>query len=241
MLKKIVKIFIPKRCRELVVKWKISIFDSYAIKSYSQEGEDIILREIFSQQETGFYVDIGAHHPKRFSNTYYFYKKGWRGINIDPLTGTKRLFDKVRPRDINLEMGISATQKEIELYIFDDPALSTFDKDTALLMTEKTSYKIKETKNVKTDRLENILDKYTKNIQIDLMNIDIEVYESEVVKSNNWRKSRPRVLLIELKTFDWINFENIIHKFLTKQGYEIFAKTLRTAFYRDTYDIDLTP
>ena len=58
-----------------IVKAKNFFFDGYALKSYSQEGEDMILRRIFERKKTGFYIDIGAHHPKRFSNTYYFYKK----------------------------------------------------------------------------------------------------------------------------------------------------------------------
>ena len=55
---------------------------------YSQEGEDMILGKIFSGQKHGFYVDVGAHHPLRFSNTYLFYLKGWRGINIDAMPGS---------------------------------------------------------------------------------------------------------------------------------------------------------
>ena len=62
---------------KIVRFFKTYFFDSYALKSYSQEGEDMILKRIFENQTTGFYVDVGAHHPKRFSNTYYFYKKGW--------------------------------------------------------------------------------------------------------------------------------------------------------------------
>lgn len=45
---------------------------SYSNRSYAQESEDMILRYIFSGQSTGFYLDIGAHHSKRFSNTYFF-------------------------------------------------------------------------------------------------------------------------------------------------------------------------
>ena len=67
----------------------------------------MILRRIFIGKLTGFYVDIGAHHPKRFSNTYIFYQRGWRGINIDAKPGTKEVFNKLRPRDINLEVPIS--------------------------------------------------------------------------------------------------------------------------------------
>jgi hypothetical protein len=57
-------------------------FDSYATKSYSQEGEDMILQRMFGEKKHGFYVDVGAHHPRRFSNTYSFYRRGWSGINI---------------------------------------------------------------------------------------------------------------------------------------------------------------
>jgi hypothetical protein len=32
----------------------------------------MILHRIFYGKKNGFYVDIGAHHPKRFSNTYFF-------------------------------------------------------------------------------------------------------------------------------------------------------------------------
>ena len=59
-------------------------------KSYAQEGEDLILyRMIYGKIDKGFYVDVGAHHPKRFSNTYFFYRKGWRGINVEPMPGSK--------------------------------------------------------------------------------------------------------------------------------------------------------
>ena len=47
---------------------------------YSQEGEDMILNRIFHNKNSGFYVDIGAFDPKRFSNTYFFYKKRLRSI-----------------------------------------------------------------------------------------------------------------------------------------------------------------
>ncbi|MDH5790264.1 MAG: hypothetical protein OEZ27_06695, partial [Nitrospinota bacterium] len=51
---------------------------------YSQFGEDIILKGfILRNINDGFYVDVGCYHPKKYSNTYKLYKRGWRGINID--------------------------------------------------------------------------------------------------------------------------------------------------------------
>jgi hypothetical protein len=67
---------------------------------YSQAGEDAILSNIFNYvlpTDRGFYVDVGAYHPFKHSNTYLLYRAGWRGINIDPRPGSKALFDKHRP------------------------------------------------------------------------------------------------------------------------------------------------
>ena len=103
----------------------------YKNNSYSQEGEDLILHKIFPDKKNGFYVDIGAHHPFRFSNTYYFYRKGWRGVNIDAAPGSMKLFNKYRSRDINIEAAISNKIETLTYYKFNDPALNTFDKDLA--------------------------------------------------------------------------------------------------------------
>ena len=62
--------------RKKMLKW-LSLCDKFANVSYSHEGEDIVLSNLFSGKKQGFYIDVGAHHPKRFSNTYLFYKKGW--------------------------------------------------------------------------------------------------------------------------------------------------------------------
>ena len=151
-----------------------------------------------------------AHHPKRFSNTYHFYRNNWRGINIDPKIGMKRQFDKIRPRDINLEMGIADHKGEAEFYVFDEPALSTFSKDVAMRRDKETKYMVKQ---VNVDRLENILEMHCKAIQIDLLNIDVEGLEWEVIKSNDWHKFRPKILLVEMDSFDWKGFNNPIHVF----------------------------
>ena len=45
---------------------------------YAQEGEDAVLTCMFDKKINGFYVDIGCHHPHRFSNSYAFYRRGWR-------------------------------------------------------------------------------------------------------------------------------------------------------------------
>jgi FkbM family methyltransferase len=161
--------------------------------AFSQEGEDLILNRIFSGKHQGFYIDIGAHHPVRFSNTYLFYKMGWRGINIDAMPGSMKPFQKHRSRDINLEVPINSTSTEIDFYIFNDPALNGFSKELSLKRdSESEIFKIEKTLKLKTYRLDEILNKHLpKNQPIDFMSVDVEGLDLEVLKSNNWEKYRP--------------------------------------------------
>lgn len=94
--------WLPKRVVRHLINFKNNYLYGFSTRSYSQEGEDMILRRIFGSQTSGFYIDVGAHHPKRFSNTYFFYKKGWAGINIDAMPGSMKAFQKVRYRDIEI-------------------------------------------------------------------------------------------------------------------------------------------
>ena len=71
--------------------------------TFPQEGEDLILSRMFDARSKGFFVDVGAYHPFRFSNTFLFYCAGWRGINIDATPGSMIAFDKFRPGDTNIE------------------------------------------------------------------------------------------------------------------------------------------
>jgi hypothetical protein len=78
--------YLWKFTRNNYYKTKI-LYDTYVksifTNSYAQFREDTILDRFF-KKSTGFYIDIGANHPDRFSNTKKFYKKGWSGINIEP-------------------------------------------------------------------------------------------------------------------------------------------------------------
>jgi uncharacterized membrane protein len=77
------------------------------VVSYAQSREDILLAAFFADDEIGFYVDVGACHPVLHSVTKYLYDRGWRGMNIEPLPAGAAAFAKGRPRDINLQLGIS--------------------------------------------------------------------------------------------------------------------------------------
>jgi FkbM family methyltransferase len=234
-IKKIIIKITPARIQNIFqesVKKENMNLDSYATLSYSQEGEDLILKRIFEGQKKGLYVDVGAHHPKRFSNTYLFYKMGWRGINIDAMPGSMKKFKKLRPNDINIEAAISNKDESLKYYIFNEPALNTFSSKQAMKKNGYKNFKILSEVEIITNRLENILDKFLKDSsQIDFLTIDVENFEMKVLKSNNWERYKPKVLVVE-KTNSSITevLNSELYNFLHNENYELFAKSFNSLF-----------
>jgi FkbM family methyltransferase len=204
----------------------------YRQKSYSQEGEDRILDRFFGFREPGFYVDVGAHHPHRFSNTYLFYKRGWRGINIDAMPGSMNIFQRMRPRDINLEIGIGEKHGLAQFHIFNEKALNTFDPAIAKAHTN-SNWHVQRIVDVPIAPLSSVFQKYIdKETCIDFLSIDVEGFDAEVLRSNDWNMYRPKVVLVELLRNDIENIESIeIVSFLRSNGYKFFAKTVNTFFF----------
>lgn len=226
---------------QIVINKVIGLFDkswNYSQKVYSLEGEDVILMNHFGDKKDGFYVDVGAHHPFRFSNTYMFYKKGWNGINIDATPGSMGLFNKYRQRDINIETAVSNGNTNIDYFIFDEPALNSFSLKLSNDRNRNTKYKIRKTISLRPRKLCQILDKWLpEGKEIDFLSIDVEGYEYEVVISNNWNKYKPTFLLIEFLKNDFSNItSNKIYKFLKNLNYSIIGITGRTVLFEKRDD-----
>jgi len=200
---------------------------------FSQEGEDILLQRIFLGQRHGFYVDIGAHHPFRFSNTYWAYRQGWNGINVDPSPDFTRSFNRFRTRDINLNVCVSETNGPIPLYVFPEQALNTtlaYRKRNIESVTRNDARVIE----VQSQTLEHILNEHLpRNIQqIDLMSIDVEGAEMAVLKSNDWARYKPRVLVMEMLGSSLSDLKRSIEfSFVQELGYTPVAMLYHSVFF----------
>jgi len=228
---------IPESVKNLI-KRAVScvIWDQWAIRSWSQEGEDQILRRIFERQFNGFYVDIGAHHPKRFSNTYFFYQRGWRGINIDAMPGSMDLFRKYRPKDLNLEIGVGAEEKQLDYYMLNESALNGFSKELSEQRNQVSSnYQIQKVVKIDIFPLSSIFDRYLPVGQhIDFMSVDVEGLDFEVLQSNDWSKYRPKFVLAEILGSSLHQIEQSdIGQLMSKCGYDLYAKCVNTVFFKE--------
>ena len=204
------------------------------VHSFSQNGEDLVIHRLLKNKKKGFYVDIGANDPTRFNNTKYFYLRGWRGINIEPNFNCFVRIKKERPRDINLNIGISKKNSELTFYQFKTNTLSTFSESEAKKY-QRQGYKLSAKRKVRVKKLSDILAKYLKRKKIDFLTVDTEGYDKEVLISNNWTKYRPKVICIE-------SVEHLIEKFgkdtgledlLVKVGYEKHLDNGLNCFYID--------
>lgn len=223
----------PRTSMKAVRSWFRKLLLGFDVQTYffGQTGEDAVLRSLFDSKlmrgEKGFYVDVGAYHPWDKSNTYLFYKAGWSGINIDARPGSMKLFGKHRPRDINLEVGISR-KEGIETYhiISDDSPMNSFSRES--LESLNMLRHVQRTVPVEVLPLSVVLSRHVPVGQhIDFLTVDVEGYDLEVLESNDWDVFRPSVILAETpgKYVEELR-EQPVSVMLRNHGSRLCARTL---------------
>ena len=159
----------------------------YEFKSFSEYFEDFILYVLLLDIKNGFYIDIGAYDPNKVSVTKAFYLRGWNGINIEPLPNQFKLFEKERPKDINLQMVIGNNEGNVTFYV--DGQCSTVQKKYA---------KRNESINIKMNTMSNICKKYVpEGKEVDFCKIDVEGNERDVLLGYDFDNYKPKVFCVE--------------------------------------------
>ncbi len=207
----------------------------YCNQSFSQEGEDRVLNRFFENQKDGFYIEVGAHHPFRFSNTALFYEKGWKGLTIDPNPDVAKLFQQFRSRDRHLQMGVGKQNEPLKFYQFEESALNTFSEEVYSKRI-KEGFKLARTLEIPVMSLKNIFEKNHEFLPktIHFMSVDVEGFDEEVLASNDWQKYRPQIVVVEIFAK---NIEEVInsnsYKIMKEAGYEFHGRSFWSCFFID--------
>ena len=165
------------------------------LTSYAQNHEDVLLARLFPPGVPGFYIDVGAMDPGMHSVTKLFSDRGWTGVNVEPAAAPFERLQAGRPRDVNLNVGLSDLEGELTLFESDPNAgWSTFSPDLAAQHRDAGIPLIERTVPVMT--LAQVCQKYVTDT-IDFISIDVEGHERQVLEGGDWRTWRPRVVLVE--------------------------------------------
>lgn len=192
-------------------------------RSFGQFGEDRWLLRYFGEQRDGFFVDVGAFHPFLASNTYLLHQRGWRGINLEPAPEPLALIRKYRPRDINLPYAISTEP---------GPVSFALAGSFAGIDDEQHLWQGIEGERIKVEArtLADVLAEHVPRGQaIDLLDVDCEGRDLDVLRSNDWTRFRPRVVLTEFHE----GTGESPGDFLTEQGYTMATRLDLTLVYVD--------
>lgn len=190
---------------------------------YSQFYEDYILAYALADFGTGFYVDVGANDPNRSNTTRLFYEKGWRGINIEPNVLEYEKIVKFRPRDLNYNCGVGDVAGTMTFYRGQgrEDQISTFDAKLAESLRRDKGFHLTAVR-VPVMTLTSLLAKQPIP-EITFMSVDVEGFETRVIRGLDLSRYRPIVFCIEAtkpgtEIPDYASWETM----LTRAGY-LFA------------------
>ena len=150
------------------------------------------------------------------------------------MPGSMILFNTLRSRDVNIEIPISSKKEILTYYAFNEPALNGFSERLSQQRDGLKHYKIVSTQKMKTSTLSNVLSEHlAHNQKIDFMSIDVEGLDLEVIKSNDWDRFRPKIILVEMLNNSLEDFiSDDIYVYLKGKNYNLYAKTVNTAFFK---------
>ena len=214
-----------------------SLFTRKSKTSYAQFGEDILVDSIFWYLHIAkpLYLDIGAFDPKFLSNTFYFYKKGGRGVCVEPDPARRAAFRRVRRQDLCLSVGVGAEDKAaVPFYVLSEPSLSTFDQAGAEKCEAAGSAKIRAVISVPVCSLNTLIEKHLPRCP-DFLSVDVEGLDLEILQALDFSRFRPAVICAETLDFSTQQKQTNVRDFLQTKNYRVQADTVINTIFVDEH------
>jgi FkbM family methyltransferase len=204
---------------------------------YAQWGEDVVLEQFVGglAPSDACFIDVGCFHPRKYSNTWRLYRGGWRGINVDVDPVKLDVFGLVRPGDENVCCAIGNGPGEATLYSFGHySVLSTLDPRKAAEYRGLGYECVERPVGVRT--LTDVFESSRfRDRRIALLSIDVEGHEEWVLRSLDFARHRPRLILCEfhVPTLSRMQADPKYRLLTDELRYELVNWTGLTAFFMD--------
>jgi FkbM family methyltransferase len=190
------------------------------MNSYSQSGEDLLLWEYFGARHDGFFVEVGANHPTKCSQTWLFEQRGWKGILVEPIARNCELLRQQRPgsRVFQCALGTPEQRGRAQLNVAaGNDGLSGLNLNDGVVLDRMEEVEVRTLDEVLAE---------AGNLKIDLMSIDVEGFELQVLRGFDLARHRPAMLLIE----DHLE-HLLVHRHLARNGYRVVKRTGENNWY----------
>ncbi len=217
---------------------KFIVQNNYGGVSFSQHGEDLVIYKIFESaglidNYSGYYVDLGGHHPLRHSNTMLLHLQGWSGLNIDANQDSIDAFDHFRPNDTNICAGVSDKTETLVFYSIDGDGMSTFDPDH---LSQEQKNHIYKTEQLQCHAANELFERHIPSSKkIDYLNIDLEGFDQKVLTAIDFSMYRPKIISIELLGWGTILPDHVpTIEFLTLHQYAFVSRCGLTSIFVDS-------
>jgi FkbM family methyltransferase len=188
-----------------------------------QAGQDLLAYLYFRGKRTGFFLDIGAHDGRTYSNSYVFEQLGWRGACVEPLPGVfERLRRNRRCDCYQAALAASGAPDAVFIHALGVDTLSGLESELAaghedwIVREGGRPERIRVTALTFSELMGNYPDLRT----IDFLSLDVEGAEMSILKSIDF----------ETYYFGLITVECVEEKegedlrvFMAGKGYEVLA------------------
>jgi FkbM family methyltransferase len=202
----------------------------YVPASYSQAGEDAVMRFLFADKKLGqiSYLDVGTNIPDMGNNTYLFYRSGSRGVCVEADRTLIADIARVRPEDKVLNVGVATSGgNEMDFYVFDCQGINTFDKAEADKRVASGVYKVTDIIKVPLMDINSIIRENFAG-HPDLLSIDIEGLDLPVLRTLDFERYPIPVVCVETVAYSENHVRpkgTEIASFMLSRGYEVYADT----------------
>ncbi|MBX9588617.1 MAG: FkbM family methyltransferase [Hyphomonadaceae bacterium] len=163
--------------------------------SYAQNLEDYHLDLVFADGRVGTYVDVGGGHPVADNVSFWFYLKGWRGLIVEPQETLAGIYAHVRPRDRTVSCLAGRSEGEAEFHVV--AKLHGFSTTVRQHAAGASQFGADFATVKKPVRPLAALCAEAGLTDIDFLKIDVEGAEAEAIAGMDFRRWRPRVVVVE--------------------------------------------
>jgi FkbM family methyltransferase len=200
--------------------------------SYSQMGEDLVVWHLLAEAmriERPTYVDIGAADPIEANNTYLLYSKGSHGVLVEPNPAYQERLRQHRPRDIVVNAGAGTSDaREADYYVIRNaPMRNTFSKEDVEDLRKRRGQEVVE-RVIKIPLISiNRLMADHLGCAPDLLSTDVEGLDYAILKTLDFDKYRPAVVIAESQP------DGPIPTLLRSRGYEMRGASMNNVIFAD--------